>query len=336
MSINSTDKICNSTDIYVWIIKIFISYFIELTRALELHRLPLMKGLSLQRFCLMILCAATFPGCLERPKAGPGFESTGFTHTASITTCNQCHESVRPALPHVQTADCVNCHSYTSWVTTTPFVHTSSLTSCNSCHETDRPALPHVQATDCINCHNFTSWASVETMPHAASGATSGSTLDCVLCHGVSGTSTHKLATAASAHYFGATTCIGCHSNFSDFTQSLRYNHATKVQSGNCYECHNFNSGSYTSFTNLAQFNTTGSFTISTGLSVTGSFDGDSFTQPHSDPKMALCSSCHTYEAPAPGVNVWRFRHRPSNPGVPNYSEGQANTVPGCNSCHPT
>lgn len=211
---------------------------------------------------------------------------------------------------------------------------------CRQCHEQDRKDLAHYAGQDCRGCHTPTVWSAAQGMPHAANGSTSSSLLNCTECHGLTGSALTRLTVPDADHYFQATNCVGCHSDFSSFTEKLSFNHASQVQSGYCFECHNFDSGSYTSFTRVAPFNTTNSFTIldSVGVSArVGSDPNGVFSSPqmHSGSNMRQCALCHVYTAPtSPTVNVWQFVHRASNPGLPRLDETQASQNASCTVCH--
>jgi predicted CXXCH cytochrome family protein len=289
----------------------------------------------------------------------------GFTHTGSETSCNTCHSGDRPANTtgflnlnanapfdyntHAASLDCASCHKVTAVQRTTAdwatghYTHSPTPTSCQGCHSSQRPATygnnaTHPATGDCAGCHQaslatsfakLNDWAGGVGMSHAASGSTNTTAakgLDCYSCHGQTGTASKKLAVLASAHYQQATTCVGCHTDFSSFN-SLKFNHATNATT--CQNCHSFKSGTYTSFTNISKFNTSNSFTLSNSVNVSASKSDDgqvlSFTKPHSDSHLTNCSACHSYTAPTAGANVWQWKHEPN---------GGRKSDNGCNLCH--
>jgi hypothetical protein len=72
-----------------------------------------------------------------------------FAHNPEPTSCQECHTGVdvggnkrgRPALPHIQTGDCIQCHMYNpgQWTPLRAFTHVPRPANCGSCHESDRP-----------------------------------------------------------------------------------------------------------------------------------------------------------------------------------------------------
>lgn len=252
--------------------------------------------------------------------------------------------------------ECSSCHTDKggSWTTAGKATFHKSLTvtnQCAVCHvapvglvssSSGAGSFNHsgIGAQDCSGCHQTTlskivarvpaaiDWDGGVGRPHALTGSTVGATYDCAGCHGPSGSANLKLSVPVASHYNQATTCIGCHSDYIDFATKLKFAHTAST--GTCNSCHNFSSGSYKSYTSVAKFNVSGTFTLSASTNVTGSSGGDSFTAPHSNTKMNLCSSCHKYTAPSTSTtNVWTFSHRPSNPGVTN-----SKSTNGCNMCH--
>jgi hypothetical protein len=47
------------------------------------------------------------------PGTDPGTET--FSHEPPPTSCISCHAKDRPAAPHVQSGDCVTCHTFPKW-----------------------------------------------------------------------------------------------------------------------------------------------------------------------------------------------------------------------------
>ena len=124
-------------------------------------------------------CGTSAPGVSD------AYVTPHYTHdVATLTSCTDCHESARPAPPHVAAGDCVSCHiptdvahgpwalkagiggattgtdTGTGTATTTgaAFTHVPPPTSCIACHAKDRPVPPHAASGDCALCHKFPQW----------------------------------------------------------------------------------------------------------------------------------------------------------------------------------
>lgn len=298
----------------------------------------------------LTMIAMSFQNCgVVRPSASSNLSSlAGFDHSfilSSGQSCSVCHEKDRPApvnnMAHGGGADCIGCHVPTSWLNTSTTPHSPVPTQCAVCHGPTGPynRFPNdhipTNGSDCIDCHQasvqsgFSSWQGGVGMPHPASGPTAGSTLNCASCHDQNGVANNRLSVPVAQHYNQATTCVGCHSDYSNFTNQLRFSHPSTAL-GDCTSCHSFASGSYSSYTQVARFNTTNSFSISSSTGVTGTFDGDSFTSTHSTPALQQCYHCHSYTAPTSATsNVWRFVHRASR-----LDRTAARNTQACNICH--
>ena len=61
------------------------------------------------------------------------FNSAGYVHPGTLTSCSQCHAPLRPAAPHDQTNDCINCHQTSdAWTQTTTPAQIQSLWEQNA------------------------------------------------------------------------------------------------------------------------------------------------------------------------------------------------------------
>jgi hypothetical protein len=305
----------------------------------------------------------------------PGVNWAGgqFTHSPVPTSCNSCHAGSRPApttlLPaggvanlFVHSArfqgdgDCATCHlakpanlgvtfaggTFNHQELNSATGSLQGVTTCTTCHEVQRPTNHATlgYTGDCVSCHNTASyvgvsWAGAQGKPHGSSGSTSGSTLNCASCHGQTGTATHKLSIATSAHMGGTSNaCTACHIDFSGFSGSrtvLQYGHATATAPVNdCKTCHTFTGGSMHSYTDAT-------WTLSQTTTVTSSVSGTTISRNHTvttaDQNMSNCTACHKYQAYSASTSTpalrWKFTHRPTNPGVTNTTRSL-----GCAVCH--
>ncbi|MBL8910564.1 MAG: hypothetical protein JNM17_07650, partial [Archangium sp.] len=203
-------------------------------------------------------------------------------------------------------------------------------------------AAPGTQ--DCASCHSWPgdnplmpNWRGAAGIPHGTSGSSVASTLDCSTSQGFGGSAAPHLVGANSAHNGGLTNgnkCTSCHVNFAGFKDTvtnLKYGHANASVPA-CGTCHVFTASLYTTLTNtpsLTRPTVAGGHQFSQTLSVTGTFDGDSFNSAHTNTRMTRCEACHQYAATTATTNIWPFKHRPSNPGVSN-----SKSSGGCNMCH--
>lgn len=99
-------------------------------------------------------------------------KARSYSHTASITSCTDCHSPNRPApiagVTHYDLQDCVMCHASgtsnnTDGLTQTQiaalfrtayaYTHSASLNRCAGCHEKNRYAPSHNPGVDCVGCH---------------------------------------------------------------------------------------------------------------------------------------------------------------------------------------
>jgi hypothetical protein len=242
-----------------------------------------------------------------------------------------------------------------NFTTSSPLVLNGGTARCSNCHVNVRPGTGFnpdhtgytaTSAKDCGDCHAWPgtstgtpNWLGA-TSGHASSGSTASSTLDCNTCHGQGGSSNTKLSVPAANHYGGISngnTCKTCHIDFTGFggtVTNVKYPHTNATANGGngCSNCHVFTSSLYTTLTNtpaLSHPTTSGGHQFSQSFSVTGSFSGRSFTQPHTNTKLTRCGACHQYSATTATTNVWTFKHRPSNPGISN-----STSTSGCNNCH--
>ena len=275
----------------------------------------------------------------------------------SAKDCNVCHTQAGiSSTAGVSGKEWAQASFHKNFSAASPLVMNGGTGRCSNCHMNLKPgtgyaAMDHsaytaTSTTDCVGCHAWPG-TGTSTAPnwlgavgaHAASGSTSASTLDCNTCHGQTGTATKHLAVAAASHYGGLANgnrCVTCHINFAGFKDTitnLLYPHTnSSANTGGCVTCHAYQSQIYTTLTNTPLLTypvTTGGHTFSQTRSVTGSFKGDSFTQPHTATALNNCGACHQYTKTTATLNIWTFQHRPSNPGI---STSQSSN--GCNQCH--
>jgi hypothetical protein len=283
---------------------------------------------------------------------------TKFDHNPTPTSCNECHENKsplalkqkgRPVLPHPQTRDCNECHTYNDWVTPVTFDHNPAPASCNECHagrssqdlvKKGPPVLPHPQGRDCVDCHTFNDWKVTKPFDHDPAP------VSCQECH-VPSLETTKKGRPDLPHV-ATGDCVGCHS-FNDWTSISNFDHnpittlsclnchggqpvtattqkgrpiAPHPSAGDCIDCH-----SYPGWKNVAQWS--------------------------HDPKPATCNECHNDNsasavtnkgrpaAPHPGSNrdcvdchnypAWKpptqFDHNPTPTSCNQCHDGQLSTA---------
>ena len=99
--------------------------------------------------------------CHTHPDWAKQKEGIGqLVHDPIPSSCNSCHASARPSLPHPSGGDCVSCHTHPDWAKQKEgigqLVHDPMPSSCNSCHASARPSLPHPSGGDCVSCHTLT------------------------------------------------------------------------------------------------------------------------------------------------------------------------------------
>ncbi|MEW5740733.1 MAG: hypothetical protein AB1938_17530 [Myxococcota bacterium] len=300
--------------------------------------------------------------------AAPGTRDQ-INHADSNVTrfdCNFCHTQAGPStVAGVQGREWKQASFHRKFTAANPAIYDGTTGRCSNCHMNVKPgpaftAFAHASYTatpgtqDCGSCHSWPgtnpanpNWLGAEGMPHGTSGATATSTLDCNSCHGQGGAATHKLSVPAASHYGGITNgnrCTSCHINFAGFKDTvtnLKYAHTNAAaNAGNgCRNCHVFANQLYTTLTNTPALTfptVAGGHQFSQTRSVSGSFDGDTFTTPHNNgTRLDVCGNCHQYSNTTSTTNIWNFKHKPSNPGIPSGNKSQANTMPGCNFCHP-
>lgn len=281
------------------------------------------------------------------------------THTDLNVTkfqCNFCHTQVgTSAASGVQGKEWAQAKFHKSFTASNPLVMNGSTGRCSNCHLNVKPgssftAFDHApysatSSQDCSSCHAWPgnnpatpNWRGA-TGAHATSGSSVSSTLDCKTCHGQSGSAKVRLTAPESSHYGGVNNgnrCTSCHVSFAGFkgtTANLAYNHSNaSANGGGCVTCHAFKSQVYTTLTTtppLTHPMSSGGHTFSQTLSVSARFDDDSFTASHTASKMTSCGACHTYSTTTSSTDIWRFVHRPRNPGISNGENSN-----GCNSCH--
>lgn len=288
--------------------------------------------------------------------ASPGVKDQ-FSHAdLNVTSkdCGACHTLTAGAA----TQDWHAARFHANFTAASPLVTNGTTGRCSNCHLNVKPgatftAWSHSAYTatpgteDCASCHWYPgtspttpNWLGA-TGAHAATGSTATSTLDCnTTCHGQNGTSATHLAVPAAQHYGGITNgnrCISCHVNFAGFKDTianLKYAHtnATANAGSGCANCHGFTAQLYTTLTNTPALTfptVAGGHQFSQARSVTGSFDGRTFTAAHTNTGLTRCGACHQYAATTATTNVWTFKHRPSNPGISN-----STSTSGCNMCH--
>jgi hypothetical protein len=295
---------------------------------------------------------------LTTSSAAPANTHDQLTHGDLNVTghdCNFCHTQVGSStVAGVQDHEWAQARFHRAFTAANPLVTNGTTARCSNCHlnvkpgagyATDHSAYTATSAQDCSSCHAWPgtnpttpNWQGA-TAAHAATGSSVTSTLDCNTCHGLNGSSTVHLAVAASAHYGGVTngnTCKSCHVNFAGFdttVANLKYAHTNATaNAGGCVTCHKFTASLYTTLTTtpaLTRPTSAGAHTFSQTLSVTGSFDGDSFTSNHANTGLTRCGSCHVYAATTATTNIWSFKHRPNNPGISNNDN-----TSGCTMCH--
>lgn len=273
--------------------------------------------------------------------------------------CSFCHTQKGPSTAAgVQGKEWAQASFHRNFTAANPALYDGTAGRCSNCHMNVKPgsaftAYDHSAFTatpgtqDCGACHSWPgtsattpNWLGAEGKPHADTGNTAASTLDCNSCHGQNGSAMNKLSVPPANHFGGITngnTCTSCHVNFAGFkgtTTNLKYAHtnATANAGNGCSNCHVFASQLYTTLTTTPSLTypvSAGSHQFSQTMSVTGRFDGDTFTKPHTDAKMTRCGSCHQYASTTSTTNVWTFKHRPSNPGI-----SSSKSTSGCNNCH--
>ncbi|MHB8876868.1 MAG: hypothetical protein ACYC8T_24490 [Myxococcaceae bacterium] len=280
-------------------------------------------------------------------------------HTDSNVTrfdCNVCHTQVGPSTAAgVQGKEWAKAAFHKNFTAARPLVLNGTTGRCSNCHLNVKPGTAYTKhnhsaytgtsTQDCSSCHSFPGTSS--TTPnwlgasggHATTGSTAASALDCNTCHGQAGSAQKRLTVSAASHRGGISNgnrCTSCHVNFAGFKDTvanLKYSHTNATANvGGCVTCHPFAGGLYTTLTNtpaLTRPTAPGGHQFSQSLSVTGSFDGDSFTSNHSNSGLTRCGSCHQYAATTASTNVWTFKHRPSNPGISN-----SKSTSGCSMCH--
>ncbi len=269
--------------------------------------------------------------------------------------CRFCHTQQGPSTnPTIAGKEWAQASFHRNFTGTNPLVMNGTTGRCSNCHMNVKPgsgyaAYNHSALTttgqDCSSCHSWPgtnpttpNWQGA-TGAHAASGSTAASLLDCNTCHGQGGASTTHLNVPAANHYGGVTNgnkCISCHIEFSGFKgtiANLKYAHNNATaNAGGCQMCHPFSGNLYTTLTTTPPLTfptTTGGHSFSQTQSVTGRFDGDTFTANHTNTGLTRCGSCHRYTTTTSTLNVWTFGHRPSNPGI-----SSSKSTSGCNMCH--
>jgi hypothetical protein len=124
------------------------------------------------------------------PTTGTFPTAWAFKHNPQPTSCLTCHTARKPVTTPSGTthdtsgADCVKCHSISTWVA---FNHAANPTSCNGCHASARPTTSknhpeknlrsHYQTKDCVSCHAH---------PPAVAfgnGWSAGASMNCKVCH---------------------------------------------------------------------------------------------------------------------------------------------------------
>lgn len=154
-----------------------------------------------------------------------------FSHTPAPAYCQECHGGQRPVTPHVQTGDCVDCHTHPAWKSaTTAFTHTPKPDSCEACHtrpaqtylraypnqgppanytaNTDYPGSGHLKGKDCVSCH-LTPPEGVAAFSFSHSKPNPGV---CLPCHFNKGQQEHN--NDANVQLTGFGNCNDCHKNF--------------------------------------------------------------------------------------------------------------------------
>lgn len=176
---------------------------------------------------------------------------TNFSHSPAPTSCMNCHENKRPLTkePHMNNQwgakeDCLSCHSFPSWKPA-KFDHAKQLSSCIECHRSatkdDRP-LPKTShpadfynQIDCIQCHtnstNNKKWTDVIFNHKTHSPAPTS----CMNCHEIKRPLSHTVNPRVSGMDKGD--CKSCHTNTSDWKQSVAFNHET-AKPTSCIGCH--------------------------------------------------------------------------------------------------
>lgn len=142
--------------------------------------------------------------------------TTSMDHKGFDQTCVVCHENMRPAPPHIQNVDCVQCHTPgTYWLDLKYFSHQPIPTSCVRCHEKNRPTpnfwfqTQHGEGADCVGCHVAgTKWTDNKPFSHSPTPNS------CVACHETERPSFVQLPipnTTATPGHFGNQECANCH-----------------------------------------------------------------------------------------------------------------------------
>lgn len=295
--------------------------------------------------------------------AGPSTGVPSGTHDqishadANVSTndCDFCHTqqgaSTNPAL---QGKEWAQASFHQNFGASNPLATNGTTARCSHCHMNVRPTAVYTQqdhsaftATspqDCADCHAWPgtdptspNWMGA-TGAHASSGPTTGSSLACDTCHGPGGSAATHLTVPIADHFGGTSngnTCTSCHIDFSGFNgtvANLEYDHNNaNANTNGCVTCHVFTNQLLTTLTNTPTLDhpTGNGHQFSQTQSVTGRFDGDSFTSDHTDGNLSNCGACHEYNNTTAGTDIWRFRHRPNNPGISNDRHDS-----GCNKCH--
>lgn len=222
---------------------------------------------------------------------------TNFNH-AGATSCNSCHENVRPLIPHPQTTDCINCHSNPAWIpVSSNFNHSPTPASCNACHETsnrmDRPLLPHPANRDCSECHTPVAWEPVATFDHLPEPSS------CQNCHTGKDNGGDKRGRPVAPHP-ATGDCKECHQYVANTWTPIRpYNHNLKPSS--CNKCH------YNNRSNSGDHNYP---TESTGRGLPNppSYNASDPNSPGTRHYAGKdCIACH--KTPAEGGSAWSFSH---------------------------
>ncbi|MBT7608455.1 MAG: hypothetical protein HN576_01785, partial [Bacteriovoracaceae bacterium] len=196
--------------------------------------------------------------CHDFPSWGPPIT---FDHLPTPTSCNACHndrspfafkQKGRPALPHPQTRDCIDCHAFNTWTPTT-FDHNPNPTTCTACHanrsaldlkQKGPPGGSHPLNRDCNECHTYNNWTE-RTVPfdHQPAPQT------CISCHVTNNLIQQvlpklgrTLRTDTGVNHSLVTNCASCHT-FNSWTNVATYTHDNPPPT-ECTSCHETNNAS--------------------------------------------------------------------------------------------
>ncbi len=253
-------------------------------------------------------------------------------NTPALLSCNQCHESQRPATTqfpapgtsapgHYSTRDCYGCHNPKSnSIATFAFDHRANgnpMLSCMPCHEAKRKSPDHFPAQDCSGCHQDPgkSWAQSALSPHPENNP---APISCNACHETArpGTTQYPAPGPAVSGHFPLDDCLNCHlPRTASVTKFLFQHNANGTTTSSCIPCHEAKRPA--AITSRFLHNNYGAGDCYSCHDKSASvWSGGTYGH---NPEPSVCANCHTSDRPA--ALVGRFLHSP-------YGTGE------CNTCH--